>query len=933
MTGIQTEDDAKFVAEMIRSGKLEGERKEAAFAALEAFRSPQQVGGIDVDTSPVQLPDPRPPQTFGVEGGIIPPFTTSIDRFSAEQRADAARGVDVKSELKDFNLRKAIGFSPNEAFTADFLATKLAEQTGLPAEKVVKFNERNEIEFFNPQTRRFTPVDSRNFTTSDLADIYGPGTSIGPALVGSIAGGVFGTAVTPGAGTFVGVTAGGGLGAWLGEITRLQHGKSIGVHNLSNEEIFNAANKVAAFDVAAGTAGQLTVKLRSLYKQIIRPKGFSGEEAEGILKAAGTHQGTVDEINEILQRAGSKRRFKLDPVAEAESPLGLERREAAARVDDVARAQRSAEMKANNSALDEAARVISGIRDLEASIITNEGTEAVATPVQRALRVERQRIQAIADKNLLQAEQDAIDSLAPFRLMTSKQADKAAGGFEARQMFATHEGVLRETKTNFYNGYQRSIGQAIDGDEGFSEALRFTSGVKVPITRDISVAHNSINKMKKESLITSKGAGPKPLKGPKPTTITKTDSPIMGLDGKPLTSKTVTKVNTIDLAVLDDDIKTVRNLLRKSDGKFSAQRLKESERLLVRLRNDYLKDNNPDALDLLEKAEKATKIHSDFVSEGAFSAMLKTTATGKYVLDEVDVFRRVFQAESVEPMRELVKIAAKKPGGIAALQATMMKFYKANVIPDGSNVPSRALHDKFVSDHAQQLKMLFKDPSLHSFGRLESNVLRTARIAERVNTTLARSPLGKLAGVFPENMGKKVFTDSISSSNIRSTMNVLEVAGPEMSQAFKDSVGREVYRRVATGGEFNVRALMTLLETNADKLTTVFGGQYVRNLEALGKGVLLNQMTSAGPGTPTSSLIGMFARSLVTPPLTRRGRFQTFIERYRHDAANRALNAAVRDPDILHSIVVNANKDVRNARIANILSQVGATSLVLEEQQ
>ena len=182
-------------------------------------------------------------------------------------------------------------------------------------------------------------------------------------------------------------------------------------------------------------------------------------------------------------------------------------------------------------------------------------------------------------------------------------------------------------------------------------------------------------------------------------------------------------------------------------------------------------------------------------------------------------------------------------------------------------------------------------------------------------------------------MGKQVFAAGISESNVRSTMNVLETIGPEITASFKDTVGRDIYRRITTDGALSPTKLSTLIESHGGKMAEVFGGQFVRDLQTLRRGVILNTLTQAGPNIPTQSLIGMFARSIVTPPLSKRGRVQTFVEKYRYQAANRALNEAVRNPDVLHAIIVNAQRDIRNARVLNLLSQIGATSLAVEEQQ
>jgi len=847
---------------------------------LERLRA-AQVGNLDVDTSPVELPPARI-QSFG-GSPLVPEFQAKIGPTQNEL-SDASRGVDVRNELRDFGLRKALGFSPNQAFSADFLGKKLAEKTGLPAEQVVRFNERGQIEFFNPDTRRFTPVDSSVVTASDLADIYGPATTITPALALSVAGLVGGGPV--------GSIAGGALGAWLGEIARLEYGRSIGVHDLSVEETLGRAFKIAAFDAAAGTAGQLIVELRTLYKAIKTPTGFSAREAGDILSEVGKNQEIVDRINGILNRSASKNKFKLDPVADAEDALGLERREAASRSTNVTRAQRASELKANNSALDEFARDRLGIQDLEADIITNQGAEQLAKPAQLELLAKRRSIQAVADNNLARAEADALEALEQF-----KGLDRRAAGAQARAAVSSHEQALRTTKDNAWLGYEEAIGQT-----------GLASNVRISITPEIVQAHKRAVASRKQSLLSNKSAGKKPLKEPK-----------LGKE--------------INLAVLDDDIKELRDILRRGDPGFSARGTKAAERQLVRLRNDYLRLNDPDTLALLEAAEKATAVHSDFINKSVFTRILRTTPNGRFELDDVNVFKSIFQEDSGEAMHQLVKIAAQQPGGVAALQSITLRLYRANVIPDGGTVPTKALHDAFVKRHEQVLGALFDDPRLLRFGKLEANIARTSRIAERIQITLARSPLARLGGIAPERMGKAVFAEGISQSNIRSTMNVLQVAGPEMTAAFRDSVGRDIYRRITTDGALSPTKLSTLIESYGGKLTEVFGSQFVRDLQVLRKGILLNAMTQAGQNVPTQSLIGMFARSIITPPLSKRGRVQTFVERYRYQAANRALNEAVRNPDVLRAIIVNSQRDIRNARVLNVLSQIGATSLAVQEQQ
>jgi len=213
---------------------------------------------------------------------------------------------------------------------------------------------------------------------------------------------------------------------------------------------------------------------------------------------------------------------------------------------------------------------------------------------------------------------------------------------------------------------------------------------------------------------------------------------------------------------------------------------------------------------------------------------------------------------------------------------------------------------------------------------VENNIVKALRRAERVQDVLSKSTLAKFGGVAPERMGKAVFQEGVSEKNIRTVLLKLDVAGPELAGAFKDSVGRDVYRRITTNGVLSPQKITTLLEQYGGKLQQVFGPQYVKDLQILRRAINLNQLTSFGP-KESITLVGMFSRVLIAPPLTRKGRAQTLIEFVRQKAMNRAIESAVRDPKILRSIIINANKDVRTTAVLNILGQVGGTSLAIED--
>ena len=870
---------------------------------------------LDVNRTPIELPPPRDERTYGGTGRM-PAFTVAPDTYTRYEREASARGVDITSELEDGSIRRAFGFSPNDQFSADFLAKKLAEKTGLPANQLVQFAPNGSIEFYNPETKRFNPVDSSNATMNDLRDMYGPVEAMVPAVIGGIGGAVGGPISSIGFGA---------VGAFIGEIGRLQHGKTLGVHDLTNEQILDEGIEMFLMDAAFGTAGIAVGELRRLGRKFLNPEGLTPEHAKNILDNLGAHEDELNRLNDILEKAGSKNRFVLDPVADAGDTLGIELRESAAKSTIDSRASRATEIKANAAALQDVARILNRLDATDPNILSTQGARERTAPAQRQLREERQRIQDNADNKLSVAEQEAKDALDELGTLNRREA-----GEELKATVNNHSIALETTKDDNWLSYQRSIGQKGGLDEGYTEASRYQSNIQVPISPEIAAAHKALRLAMRESLLKTKAQGGKVLKGTQPTTTV--DSPIIGLDGKPVSSTTTT--NRIDLAVLDDDIKEVRDAIRRGDPGFSGRKMRKARDDLVKLRNEYLLKEHPEILKLLQDAEAATTVYKNFVKESVFARVLKRNADGSMVMGDVDAFRVIMKEDSGEMMRELVAIARTRPGGVEGLQAMAFKFYKAGVTPEGSSIMSLDLHNKFISKNEEVMTALFGDPRFLKFGELGARVAKAQKHAQRVTDILNRSPLAKFGGIAPEKMGKAVFQESVDEKAVRQTLLYLDnqAVGREVGASFRDSVGRHIYTQITSDGVLNASKISTLIEKHGAKLELIYGKRYVNDLRSLRHMITLNVLTQSGKEIPSSSLTGMMARALITPPLTRRGRAQTLVEKWRKQAMDRMVNQAVRDPDILRAIIANRDRDVTTTAVLNVLGQTGGAALAMDEE-
>lgn len=852
----------------------------------------QTVGGIPVDTSPVQLPPdmnfsygadmtgPRggPPASLGQ---TIPRTNVTFPSYTLAQRAAAAVGVDVESELQENDLREIIGYSPNKDFTIDFLQKSLSERYGLPEQEVVRWGpDSGAIEFFNPKNRRFTPVNSKNFTVGDLKQFYGPattgGTAFGMAVVGAL-GGPYAWITSP---TF------GAAGAWLGEMMRLQKGKEFGVHNLDDEAMIKHANTVAKVDFAAGLGGEAVMGLHRVWKMIKSPTGMSAGNAQQMLDYLRMNSDLVDELNAILRSGGRDERFVLPARQDIkEQSIGG--------LDDVYKQ----EVKEAAEAVEAAARVATGAPPT-GKVMPDP---SVGTPAHQAMLEESRRIQNVADESLEFAERQAfliLDQYGAARL--------AAEGRRILNVVNVHSRVLGHQEDRAWNIYRDAIGQPNPGTRAFNPTTEFTSNIQVPISQHLIDTYSSKQIVAARSLLSRKATGSKPLKKPK-------------------------KGGTIDLAVLQNDIEELRHLQRSQHPDFRGRALTRDLDALVKLRNDFLAQNHPAELRLLEAAEAASTTYHNFIGRSTLARILKPDDFGNFTLNDVTALRRIWNDKTGSAMRELVAAARHYFGGRAALQNSALLFYKANVIPKGGTIMSRKLHDQFVDANKEILEALFPDPSMYQFGRLAQNVERAASRAKSVQEWLRHSSLGKIAGgTSPEKLGKAVFAEKVSDQNVRTVMIRLERYGPEAVQSMQDAVGREVFNMMTPGGTFSIAAMHNVVTKYGNKLNHIYGPQFVRNLELFERGMktTVGERVVAEPEKTT--LFGMFMRFLANPPLTQRGRGQSFVEAARQKAAKRAVHRALRDPELLEQIVRAGDLNFRNARVVDIMSQVGAVTMLTD---
>jgi hypothetical protein len=712
------------------------------------------------------------------------------------------------------------------------------------------------------------------------------------------------------------------MGAGWGEFIRLQKGKELGVHDLSTEDMMGMAFKELLIDAAAGAGGLGATRVSQILRDFIVPPptahgDFSEQTAEDLIAAIkrGEFSDDIATINRVLDDSGSAHRLKLDPAALSQDPMALELRDAAVQGNRTLKARHAAAVAENQAALDDYGKVLLGF-DLDATPFRPGVPRSdLGRDVQARLRAEANTIQAEADTNLRLAAINANKPLAHYGRL-----DPDTAGARAGEIISAYGNGLRAVKDDAYVMYSRAIGQPVAGDEGFTQATRLTSRIQVPVDQAFADFAKAQRTIKRASLLTEAVAGENALK---------------------IIPKDQIGRRRIDLALLDNNIKWLNGRIDAKDGAFPVERLIAAKKVLTQMREDFLTANHPDVLHLLNKAQIAHGEYQDFLKKGVLSKIISETPDGVLVTSNANAFKHIFAKENTQALRELMDIAKEVPGGTSQLEKTVLQIYKANVAPDG--VPMLDLHQKFVKEHRGQLEAVFgSNARVFRFGELAKIVDTHAAQAKATREALSKSALARMsskepglagqvglntAGVSPELLGNRVLLRGTSADDVLEVVRVLET-DPRLLKAFQQSVGRQMYEQLMPGGQLNMKAIPKFVERggNLEKLTHVFGEQYADDLGKLWRGMLLNAAKIGSPKVEKTTPFGLLARTMITPPLTKRGRAQTFVEHMRADAISEAIYNAITSPDLLHALVAQGNKDVRSRGVMSVFSQMSALS-------
>ena len=693
------------------------------------------------------------------------------------------------------------------------------------------------------------------------------------------------TAVPAGLGA-IGGPLGAALGGGLGEAARRGIGEAIGVRDETAEQFSKGVAGAALAEGVLTKGGDLAIGAVQRGRNFLKPPAVTPGAAERALSALEADQAIA---NEIAQRTGQPFQPFTGQLSSDPTLLG-------GQASVLASPQTAVPIR---NQLRQNETTLEGFFD-----DLNPQATAPDTATGRAIQVEARgqtqpRVEAARGQVSQQVEElERLTAAIP-------QGQNSAIISELGEQAAAGRTAFKATEDDAWNVVRQQMG--VNPDTALSE-------VKVPITGDLAISLKRLQREAAEAIDPATAAG-------------KTVLVPEGLTG-----------DAVDLNQLQVHLSSLRRRQRLSKkGEVATdpqgRDIGRIERQLVNRRNEFLKETNPTLLQAIEDAEGLTAIRASSFDKGLLAQVLRKEG-GEWQLKDSELIGRVLGSGDRQSMQHLVSVLNGHPAGVPTLQRSYLQFYRNEVVRDG--IPQADLHRRFIEQNGEAVEVLFPGQSqIRQLGEFEKTVTRQVDRFNRFEKAVESSFRGRIQNIAPERIAEDVLSKRFSLKEMSRLMNLAETAG--VKKQYQAAISDQIRRRfLSPTSGLNLNAMDKFVGANSERLTTVFGGQYIRDMNLLLKGLKTIRTSPGGIGTtrnPTllGSMIEGLARVTVARPLSPGGVGLTRALGFRERAAQRMMAAAISDPNALRAIVANGNKDIRNRTVARVLAAFGGSSLAINQ--
>lgn len=866
--------------------------KEELIKELEQLRreqeSPQdellRLRGLQGSVEPFELPQPssRTP-IFGQRIGAQP-----RDQFTPEQRELAAQGVDITSGSPVG--RFASGFSQNEALQAQDLEKRLSKHFNQP---VTVQRGPGGLEFINPENNRRTLFDEVTSTFRDIADVAGPAIPAVAATAGEVAGGP------------LGALAGGAAG----EALRRGIGNFIGVREETGDQFVAGSAGVGITEGAFSKGADLaTSAVQKLNRTFFKPEVVPPEAAERLLREAEPAQELADEI---AARTGQP--FQPRTAQLTQDPQLLVADEIARRSGRFGADIRKTQQR-NETTLEAFFDDINPVGDVE------------NTQVGRSIKTEaREQIQPRVD-----TAEDVTKSVVNELEEAVRQLPRATDAQTVSELSAASKRslkILKDQEDEAWVTTREAYGH--NPDTALSE-------VKIPVAGELETTLKRLQAEARQAIDASTASGKTALIPEKLRPSSDKQSVFTEILPDQFSPQAI-KENTVDLHQLQVHLSALRRrkrLARKNEV-ITDPAGRDINRVIAELENaraTYLKQTNPELLVAIENAEGLTRTRAGLFDDGIVGQLVRKE-NGQYQLRDKELIGRTVASGDREAVEHLVAALDNHPAGVPTLQKGFLAFYRREVVQGG--IPDGRLHKKFIEDHGETLDILFpNNRTIRQLGELERQATRRIERFERFQSAVDKSFRGKIQDIAPERIAEDVFTNKFSVKELRRLISLADAAG--VKTQYQKAIGNQIKRRfITTNSGIQLRGLETFVSKSKERLTAVYGPEYVRDMNKLLRG--LADIRTSGSGIQTTknpTLFGAFAEALtrvtVARPLSPGGVGLTRLFRFQNLALERAFSEVATNPQALKAIIANGKRDIRSRSVNRLLSVLGASALVID---
>ena len=805
-------------------------------------------------------------------GGIISPDDSLLNQ-------DRIQNTSFKPSIKDIAIENDIGVETGANSNARFAASLgYDDKNKALAIKNVLSNlyqqditvrtgaNTGQLEFYNPETKKFELVNKPGIELGDFAGQGGNAMVILPDIAATVLGTIYSGGNLP-----AGITAG-AFTAGVAEYGKYVLGKKLyGINkDVSDEELLNRALVAAGVSAGSAILGVSAAHVIKATANLVKGRFVKGSDIafDSAKNSVAKADAVAKSINNTLDAA------KID--ANLKFSLGQATKEA-----DILAAQEQFENINKFGYMDEFRTFNQNQADalnkyfgfLKSGFGTNtKGASEfeAGTLIQEVIKKQNQPI---------------------IKELIKKQADS--------------ETVLEKALIRFSDGSAKETGVAIRSS--IDEASKLYKANVAAASEKLAVAANLQNV---ETSI---------IKDTITNLSTKAKNNLLkSKDLSKLFNKKLLNSNSVSPETLRNTKSTIQALIRdKIEGKAAGESVEVGTlQTLVGSINKQIKNSAPiEYRNALEEFNTLVVNNKKLLNNELISKITKVDGNRLKIFGDEDVFSLSFKKglKSDLVAKQVHEVIKDSPDAMSAYKSSIYDFYRNKVVKNGKI--NENAHKAFLKDYEAPLKLFFNEADFNKISKLggfqktinEATALRAKTIKE-----IEKSFAGKLERLTPGELVNKIYKAN-NIGEIRLLKKILQ-NDPEVYKAFQRSILSDLSESVMKANDNLGMKVIDPLSFNKYlfgqgergyhvALREIFGNDYVKNLSLLNDALKITSRTAKGGG------LGVFASAFTDVIRARLGQFTlmgrlfTAGRRIYAKAAERVMANAILNPASLSDLM------------------------------